>query len=118
MKSSRIKPKGNYVLIKFLKPDAKEYVSRGGIIIPETTARREQADKRYAKVLSIGQGDRDPETGNLIPMSVKPGDVVMLTKFAENEAPMDLEVDDEGEGEYAFVKEDYILAVITEGRDG
>lgn len=118
MKTSQVKPKGNYVLIKFLKSDAKEYKTKGGIIIPEIAASREQADKRLGKVLAIGQGDRYPETGNLIPMSVKPGDVVILAKFAENEAPMDFELDEEGEGEYAFVKEDYVLAVVTEGEDG
>ncbi|HEY3398096.1 MAG TPA: co-chaperone GroES [Armatimonadota bacterium] len=72
-----IKPLGDRVLVEPLEPEAK---SAGGIYLPEAA----QEAPREGKVIAVGPGRRS-ESGELIPVGVKEGDIVIYTKYGGNE---------------------------------
>jgi chaperonin GroES len=92
-----IKPLGDKVFIKPLSTE--DTTTPSGIIIPDTV---EQKQTDRGKVVAVGDGKYD-DNGNLIPMSVKKGDIVMFQWGDKMEY--------EGE-EYFIVNEGNILAVI------
>lgn len=95
--NSGIKPLGDKVLIKPLS--AEDTKSPSGIIIPDTVDKK-QTDR--GKVVAVGEGRYD-DNGNLIPMSVKKGEIVMF-QWGDK-------IEYEGE-EYFIVSEGNILAII------
>jgi len=68
----KLKPIGDLILVKEQKKSDKTV---SGIIIPDSV----ENDYIYADVISTGPG-LFTQTGNRIPMTVKPGDVVVLHK--------------------------------------
>lgn len=74
---SRIEPLSNHLIVKALDADKK---SAGGIIIPE----KAQAPKAEATVKYVGPG-RTTESGRVLPMRVKVGDVILYAKYAGTE---------------------------------
>lgn len=95
------KPLSNHL---FLEPLSEEKTTKGGIVLPDT-AEKEKPIK--GKVLAIGPGKRG-EDGNVQPMPVKVGDVVLFKKYG----PDEIEIDGK---KYLVGDEDDILAVIEEG---
>ena len=71
----------------------------GGIIIPDTAKEKPQ----QAKVVASGSG-RVNDDGKTIPLDVKPGDYVVIGKYAGTEIKLDGE-------EYLIIREDEILGV-------
>jgi chaperonin GroES len=96
----KLKPLHDYILVEPIK---QEEVTKGGIVIPETA--REERPIR-GRVIAVGPGKRN-EKGELMPPSVKEGQVVIFKKYA----PDEVKVDDK---EYYFIRDDDILAVIEE----
>jgi chaperonin GroES len=94
----KIKPLADYILIEPIKEEEK---TKAGILLPET-AEKEKPEK--GKVIAVGPGRRD-EKGNLISVSVKPGQKVLFKKYG----PDEIKVDDK---EYLICKEEDILAII------
>lgn len=94
---NKIKPLSDYILIEPLERETK---LPSGIIIPDTAKEKPQE----GKVLSTGPGRRD-EKGDIVPMGVKNGDVVMYKKWGGTEIKV------EGK-ELLLVKEEDVLAVI------
>src|SRR5512147_418206 len=92
-----LKPLGNRVVVE---PIESEEVTAGGIVLPETAKEKPQK----GKVLSIGPGDRD-ESGKRIAMDVKPGDIVLFTKYAGTEIKV------EGK-KLLILKESDLLAIV------
>jgi len=74
---AKIEPLGDRVVIK---PTAKEEVSRGGIVLPDTAKEKPQE----GKIIAIGPG-RVTEDGKRIAMEVKKGDKVIYSKYAGTE---------------------------------
>jgi len=99
-KKINIKPLADYVLIEPIKEEEK---TKAGILLPES-AEKEKPEK--GKVIAVGPGRRD-EKGNLIPVSVKVGQIVLFKKYG----PDEIKVDDK---EYLICKEEDILAIIEE----
>lgn len=97
MTSSKVKPLGNRVLIK--REEAK--ASKGGILLPEAA----QEKPRQGKILAVGPGKED-EKGNLTPMSVKVGELILFSSYAGTEFKTD-------EEEYLILSEEDILGVIA-----
>ncbi len=93
-----LKPLSNHV---FIEPLEEEKTTKSGIVIPET-ADKEKPIK--GKVLAVGPGKYN-EDGELIPMSVKVGDMVLFKKYG----PDEIEVDGK---KYLVGDEDDILAII------
>ena len=84
----------------FVEPVEEEIEMKGGIYIPD--AAKEKPIK--SRVISVGPGRRD-ESGKLIPMDVKAGDIVLTSKYGGTE----LKLDDKS---YKILSSSDILAVV------
>ena len=96
----QIRPLADHILIEPLKQEEK---TKSGILLPET-AEKERPEQ--GKVIATGPGKKTDD-GKLVPMEVKPGDVVLFTKYSPNEVKID-------EKEYLIAKEEDILAIIEQ----
>ena len=92
---AKIEPLGDRVVIK---PTAKEEVSKGGIVLPDTAQEKPQE----GKIIAVGPG-RLTEDGKGIAMEVKKGDKVIYSKYAGTEFKLDNE-------ELVIMREGDILA--------
>ena len=92
-----IKPLYDRVLLKRSEP--AETV-KGGIIIPDTAKEKPME----ALVVAVGEGKR-ADDGKLIPMTVKPGNKVLIGKYTGTEIKI------EGE-DHVIVREDEILGIV------
>lgn len=93
-----IKPISDHILIEPIKEEEK---TKTGILLPET-AEKERPEQ--GRVIAVGPGKR-AEDGKIIPLSVRPGQKVIFTKYGPNEIKVD-------EKEYLIAKEEDILAII------
>jgi len=80
----RLKPLGSRVVVKALERDE---MTKSGIVLPDTAKEKPQE----GKVLAVGPGDRDPDTGKRIPVDLKEGDRVLFQKYAGTEFKLDEE---------------------------
>jgi chaperonin GroES len=92
----KIRPLHDRIVIKRLEIEAK---TKGGIIIPDT-AKEKPVECR---VVAVGNG-KLLKNGNLRPLEVKVGDVVLIGKYSGNEVKLDGE-------ELLLVREDDVLCV-------
>ncbi len=93
----KIKPLHDRVLVKRLE---EETTTAGGIIIPDSA--KEKPTK--GEIVAVGNGARD-ESGKVVPLDVKEGDVVLFAKWGGTEVKV------EGE-ELLIMKESDILGII------
>ena len=77
-----------------------EEKSKGGIIIPDSTKEKPQ----QAEVRAIGNG-KLLDSGERIPLDVKPGDRILFGKYSGS----DIKIDGD---EYLILREDEILGVL------
>ena len=91
-----IKPLSDRILVK---PLAREEKTKGGIYLPDTVKDKPQE----GTVIAVGAGKRD-EKGDLIPMEVEVGDVVIYSKYGGTE------IKEDGE-EMMILRESDILAI-------
>ncbi len=68
-----------------VRPKEAEETTVSGIVIPDTAKEKPQ----QGDVLAAGPGRRSEQTGGLIPMDVKPGDVVVYSKYGGTEITID-----------------------------
>ncbi len=94
-----IKPLGNRVVAQKLEEVTE---IKGKIIIPDS-AKKEQS---RAKVLAVGPGKKT-KNGELIPIEVSIGDVILMDKYSSQEVTLDDVV-------YLVIKADDIMAIIKE----
>lgn len=92
-----LKPLSNRV---FIEPVEEETTTKSGIVIPDTA--KEKPLK--GRIVAVGPGKYN-EGGELIPMSVKVGDLVLFKKYG----PDEIEVDGK---KYLVGEEEDILAII------
>ncbi len=95
----KIKPLEDRVLLKGV---SEVNTTASGIIIP-ITASKERPQK--AEVLAVGPGVMKKD-GSRLPMDVKIGDIVLVSKYAADEVKI------EGE-DYYIIRQTSILAVIS-----
>lgn len=93
----KFKPLGNRVLVRRIE---EEETLKGGIILPDSAKKKQE----QAEVLALGTGNKDKD-GNLIPIPVQVGDIVLMDKYAGQE----ITIDDE---EYVIARADDFIAVI------
>src|SRR5690606_7853905 len=93
----KFRPLHDRVVVRRIEAEQK---SAGGIIIPDTAKEKPQE----GEVLAVGPGARD-EQGNLIPLDVKPGDIVLFGKWSGTEVKIDGE-------ELLIMKESDIMGVL------
>ena len=91
-----IKPLADRVLVK---PLAREEMTKGGIYLPDTVKDKPQE----GTVIAVGIGKRN-EKGEISPMEVKVGDVVIYSKYGGTE------IKEDGE-EMMILRESDILAI-------
>ncbi len=68
-----------------VKPSEAETKTAGGIIIPDTAKEKPQK----GTVVAVGKGKYAEQTGNLIPVPVKVGDVIMYGKYGGTDISID-----------------------------
>ena len=90
----KLKPMADNVLLK--QHEAQEATASG--ILLATNSKEKPA---IYEVVSVGPGTKD------VTMAVKPGEKVVVGKFVGTDVTIDKE-------EYKFVKQDDILAVVTD----
>ncbi len=93
-----IKPLGDRVVVKRIEEEPK---TKGGIVLPDTAKEKPQK----GKVIAVGTG-RILENGQLVPLEVKEGDIVVFAKYGGTE----IEIDGE---EYVILSERDLLAVLS-----
>jgi chaperonin GroES len=93
----KIKPLGDHLLIEPLERETK---LPSGIVIPDTVKEKPQE----GKVLAVGPGKKD-ENGNLIPLELKEGDIVMFKKWGGTEIKINGK-------DLLLVKEEDVLALV------
>lgn len=91
------RPLGNRVLVRRLET---QETLKGGIILPDTAKKKQE----QAEVIAIGTGKKD-KNGNLIPMPVKIGDIILMEKYSGQEVTLDDE-------EFVILRADDLIAVI------
>ncbi len=92
-----LKPLSSHILIQ---PLEDEKITKSGIVLPENASEK----PTKGKIVAVGLGKKD-DKGQLIPMTVKVGDVVLFKKYGPDEIEMD--------GiKYLIGDEDDVLAII------
>lgn len=91
----KIKPLSDHILVQRVESLAQ----KGGIFIPETAKEKPQE----AKVVAVGPGKI--EDGKRIPLEVKVGDNVLITKYGGTEVTYNDE-------KYIILREEDVIAVI------
>lgn len=92
-----MKPLYNNVLVKVYEEEEK---TKGGIIIPDNAKEKPST----GEVIAVGEGSRDKE-GELIPMTVNVGDIILFGKYSGTEVKLNDE-------DYLVLKETEILGII------
>ena len=92
-----IKPLADRVVVKLVEAEEK---TKTGIFLTASAQEKPQV----AEVVAVGPGARD-DNGKLIPMEVKVGDRVIMSKYAGTEVKIDGE-------ELIIVRQSDILAVV------
>src|ERR671932_585142 len=68
-----------------VRPNEAEQTTVSGIVIPDTAKEKPQ----QGDVLAVGPGRRSEQTGQVIPLDVKVGDVVVYSKYGGTEITVD-----------------------------
>jgi chaperonin GroES len=93
-----LQPLGNRIVVK---RNESEAVSPGGIVIPDSAQKKPQR----GVVLAVGPGTVIG-SGEVIPVSVSPGDEVMFVAYAGEEFNLD------GGNRVLLIREEDVLAVV------
>jgi chaperonin GroES len=91
-----VRPLADRILIERVE----EEVKKGGIIIPDSAKEKPQ----QGKVIAVGPGRYD-DSGKLVPMGVKKGDLILFGKYSGNEIRV-------GDDELLIIREEDVLAVV------
>lgn len=98
--SSALRPLGDKILIK---RDEAQTKTSSGIFLPETSKEKPMT----ATIEAVGNGSLNSETGARIPLSVKKGERILISKWAGTEVKLN-------DKEFLIIAEDDILAVIED----
>jgi chaperonin GroES len=94
----KVKPLGDKLIIKRAEAETK---TEAGIYIPESAK-----DKpREGRIVALGSGNLNRETGEYLPFTVKKGDRVLFSSYGGTEIKIDGE-------EMLIMTEDDILGII------
>ena len=96
--SAGIRPLGDKILVK---RDEAQSKTDNGIFLPESSKDKPKTGTVHA----VGSGALNTDTGERIPLSVKPGDKVIFTSYAGTEVKLGID-------ELLIMSEEEILAII------
>ena len=92
------KPLGARALVRMVE---REETTASGIVLPDTAKEKPQT----AEVVSVGPGKADNGSGDVTPVGVNEGDVIVFAKYSGTE--INLEGDD-----YMILDADDILGIV------
>jgi len=95
----KFRPLHDRVAVRRVEGDTK---SPGGIIIPDTAKEKPME----GEVVAVGEGARN-EKGDIVPLTVKPGDRILFGKWSGTEVKIDGD-------ELLIMKESDIMGIIEE----
>jgi len=95
----KFRPLHDRVVVRRIDAEDK---TAGGIIIPDTAKEKPQ----QGEVVAVGPGARD-EQGKLVPLDVKPGEIVLFAKWSGTEVKIDGK-------ELLIMKESDIMGVLDQ----
>jgi chaperonin GroES len=78
----KLKPLGDRVIVKAVE---EEETTASGIVLPDTAKEKPQR----GKVLAVGDGKVNEDTGKRTPLDVKEGDEVLYSKYGGTEINVD-----------------------------
>ncbi len=93
-----VRPLGDKILVK--RAEAQEKTD-SGIYLPESA----KDQPKEGKIIALGNGILNKETGKYMPFTVKKGDSVIFTSYAGTEIKI-------GDEEMLILSEDDILGII------
>jgi chaperonin GroES len=93
----KFRPLHDRVVVRRVEEDTK---TKGGIIIPDTA----QEKPMQGEIIAVGAGARD-DSGKVVPLDVKAGDMVLFGKWSGTEVKIDGQ-------ELLIMKESDIMGVI------
>ncbi len=94
----KVRPLGDKILVQRAKAQEK---TDAGIFLPESA----KDQPKEGKIIALGNGVLNKETGNYMPFSVKKGDRVIFTSYAGTEVKIE-------DDEMLILSEDDILGII------
>ena len=94
----KVRPLGDKILLKRADPQEK---TESGIYLPESAKNQ----PREGKIIALGEGILNKETGSYMPFSVRKGDTVIFSSYSGTEVKL-------GDEEYLILTEDDILGVV------
>ena len=94
---TKFRPLHDRLLVERIEQESK---TPGGIIIPDTAKEKPME----GKVIAVGNGIRD-DNGNVKPLDVKAGDVVLFAKWGGTEIKLNGK-------EYLVMKESDVLGIV------
>jgi chaperonin GroES len=89
-----------------VKPSEAEEMTVSGLVIPDTAKEKPQ----QGQVLAVGPGRRSEQTGELIPVDVAVGDVVLYSKYGGTEILVD------GDDLLVLSSRDVLAKVVDSGK--
>jgi chaperonin GroES len=98
-----LQPLGDRLIVEVLE---EEETTVSGIVLPDTAKEKPQR----GRVLSVGPGPRNEETGEHIPMDVEEGDEIIFSKYGGTEIKL-------GTDEVLILRESDVLAKVVGDRE-
>jgi chaperonin GroES len=97
-----LKPLGDRLIVEVLE---EEETTVSGIVLPDTAKEKPQR----GRVLAVGPGARNTETGDHIPMDLDEGDEIVFSKYGGTEIKL-------GADEVLILRESDVLAKVVGDR--
>src|SRR5947207_11887487 len=94
-----LQPLGDRLIVE---PLEEEETTSSGIVLPDTAKKKPQR----GRVLAVGPGARNQETGEYIPMDVAEGDEIVFSKYGGTEIKL-------GTDEVLILRETDVLAKVV-----
>ena len=98
-----LKPLGDRLIVEVLD---EEETTVSGIVLPDTAKEKPQR----GRVLAVGPGARNTDTGEHIPMDVEEGDEIVFSKYGGTEIKL-------GTDEVLILRESDVLAKVVGTRE-
>ena len=96
-KEPKVKPLGDRIVVRRL--DAEE-MTAGGIVLPDAAKEK----PKQGEIVAVGDG-KLTEEGELVPMRVKVGDIIVFTSYSGTEVTL-------GDEKLLIMREDDVLGIL------
>ncbi len=97
-----LQPLGDRLIVEVLE---EEETTVSGIVLPDTAKEKPQR----GRVLAVGPGSRNTDTGEFVPMDLEEGDEIIFSKYGGTEIKL-------GTDEVLILRESDVLAKVVGDR--